>query len=219
MHVPDGFLDAPTCVATTGVALVGVAHAVRLMPGELPGDRRVPLAGLVATLVFAVQMVNLPVGDGTSGHLMGGALAAALVGPATAVVCIAGVLVVQAVLFADGGLSTLGTNVVLMALVGVGVGWVVQRGVGRVLAGRRGVVTGATVGALLSVPASAAVFTLMYAMGGTEPVGVLDLAGAMLGWHALIGLVEAGITAAVVASVVAARPDLVHALERRAVAA
>ena len=122
MHVPDGFLDAPTSVATGAVAVAGVALALRGARRELD-DRTAPMAGLVATFVFAAQMINFPVGAGTSGHLLGGALAAVLVGPWSAVLCISVVLLVQALLMADGGITALGTNITLMGLVGVWVGW------------------------------------------------------------------------------------------------
>src|SRR3954449_6723125 len=109
MHVPDGFLDAPTSVATGAVAVAAVGVALRGARRELD-DRTAPLAGLVAAFVFATQMVNFPVGAGTSGHLLGGALAAALVGPWTGILVITVVLLVQGLLFADGGLTALGTN-------------------------------------------------------------------------------------------------------------
>ena len=124
MHVPDGFLDAPTSLATAGVAVVGVGLALRGARKELD-ERTAPLAGLVAAFIFATQMVNFPVGAGTSGHLLGGALAAALVGPWTGVLCVSVVLLVQGLLFADGGLTALGTNITLMALAGVGTAWLV----------------------------------------------------------------------------------------------
>ena len=113
MHVPDGFLDAPTSVATAVVAAGGVALALRRARTELD-DRTAPLAGLVAVFVFAAQMLNFPVGAGTSGHLLGGTLAAVLVGPWTATLCLTVVLAVQSLLFADGGITALGTNVILM---------------------------------------------------------------------------------------------------------
>ncbi len=132
MHVPDGFLDAPTSIATGVVAAAGVAVALRGARRELD-DRTAPMAGLVATFVFAGQMMNFPVGAGTSGHLLGGAMAAVLAGPFTAVLCISVVLLVQALFMADGGITALGTNITLMALVGVVVGWLVFRAVQSVL--------------------------------------------------------------------------------------
>jgi len=210
MHVPDGFLDAPTSLATGALAVAGVAVALRGARRELD-DRTAPVAGLVATFVFAGQLMNFPVGAGTSGHLLGGALAAILAGPWTAVLCVSVVLLVQALFMADGGVTALGTNITLMALVGVGVGWLVFRGLRAVLPKRLTVVPfAAGVAALVSVPAVAAVFTLLFAVGGVAPIDTGTVLTAMLGWHIVIGLGEAMITGLVVGSVVAVRPDLVH---------
>lgn len=210
MHVPDGFLDAPTSVATGVVAAAGVAVAIRGARRELD-DRTAPVAGLVAAFVFAGQMVNFPVGAGTSGHLLGGALAAVLAGPWTAVLCLSVVLLVQALFMADGGITALGTNVTLMGLVAVAAGWLVFRGLRAVLPKRTSsVAPAAAVAAFVSVPASAVAFTAMFAVGGTAPVALDDVLTAMLAWHAVIGVGEAVITGLVVGSVVAVRPDLVH---------
>ena len=210
MHVPDGFLDAPTSVATGAVAVAAVGLALRGARRELD-DRTAPLAGLVATFVFAAQMLNFPVGAGTSGHLLGGALAAVLVGPWTGMLCLSAVLIVQALLMADGGVTALGTNITLMAVVGVGVGHVVFVLARSVLPRREAaVVPAAAVAAFVSVPAAAAVFTALFAVGGTAPVDTGHVLAAMLGWHALIGLGEAAVTGLVVGAVMAARPDLVR---------
>ena len=210
MHVPDGFLDAPTSIATGVAAAAAVGVALRRARTELD-DRTAPMAGLVATFVFAAQMVNFPVGLGTSGHLLGGALAAVLVGPWTGLLAVSVVLIVQALLLADGGITALGTNISLLGIVGVVVGWFVFRGLQRVLPKRLGLVPVlAAVGALVSVPVAALAFVGLYAVGGTAPVPLDGLTTAMLGWHTLIGLGEALITGLVVASVVAVRPDLVH---------
>lgn len=218
MHVPDGFFDAPTSLATGAVAAVAVGAALRGARRELD-DRTAPMAGLVATFVFAAQMINFPVGAGTSGHLMGGALAAVLVGPWTGLLCIAVVLMVQALLIADGGLTALGTNITLLGVVAVVVAWLVFRGLMLVLPRRVGsVAPAAAVAAFVSVPAAAAVFSVLFLVGGAEPIDPTTLFAAMLGWHAVIGLGEAVITGLVVASVVAARPDLVHGAARFVVA-
>lgn len=210
MHVPDGFLDAPVSVATGAVAVAAVAVALKGARRELD-DRTAPLAGLVATFVFAAQMVNFPVGAGTSGHLMGGALAAILVGPWTGLLCLSAVLIVQALLMADGGVTALGTNITLLGIVGVGVGWLVFSLLRRVLPARPGVIApSAAVAAFVSVPVAAAVFTGLFAVGGNAPVDTGMVLTAMLGWHSLIGLGEAAVTGLVVAAVMAARPDLVH---------
>jgi cobalt/nickel transport system permease protein len=214
MHVPDGFLDAPTSVATAGVAAAGVALALRGSRRELD-ERTAPMAGLVAAFVFAAQMLNFPVGAGTSGHLLGGALAAVLVGPWTGVLCLSVVLLVQALLFADGGITALGTNITLMSVVAVAVGWLVFRAARRALPNTTGwVAPAAAVGAFASVPVTAAAFTGLYAVGGTAPIPFDVLLAAMLGWHTLIGLGEAAITGLTVASIVAVRPDLVHGARR-----
>jgi cobalt/nickel transport system permease protein len=211
MHVPDGFLDAPTSVATGVLAAAGVALALRGARRELD-DRTAPMAGLVATFVFAAQMINFPVGAGTSGHLMGGALAAVLVGPWSAVLCLSVVLLVQALLMADGGITALGTNVTLIALVTVTAGWAVFVVLRWVLPSRpASVPLAAAVAAFISVPSAALVFTGLFAIGGQAPVDLSVVVTAMLGWHTLIGLGEAAITGLVVASVMSTRPDLVYA--------
>jgi cobalt/nickel transport system permease protein len=210
MHVPDGFLDAPTSVATGVVAVGGLALALRGARRELD-DRTAPMAGLVATFVFAGQMVNFPVAAGTSGHLIGGALAAVLAGPWTAVLCLSTVLLVQGLFMADGGITALGTNITLMGLVGVGVGWLVFRVVRAVLPTRLGAVApAAAIGALVSVPLVAGTFALLFHVGGTVPVATDRVLVAMVSWHAVIGIGEAVITGLVVGSVVAVRPDLVY---------
>jgi len=214
MHVPDGFLDAPTSVATGVIAAGGIAIALRGARRELD-DRTAPMAGLVATFVFAAQMVNFPVGAGTSGHLLGGALAAVLVGPWTGTLCLSVVLAVQALLMADGGITAIGTNITLMGLTGVWVGWLVFRGVAAVLPKRpASIPPAAAAGAFLSVPVAALVFTGLFAIGGTVDVSLSAVATAMVTWHVVIGVGEAVVTALVVAAVVAVRPDLVYGARR-----
>ncbi|MFF7240462.1 energy-coupling factor ABC transporter permease [Streptomyces collinus] len=210
MHVPDGFIDAPTSAVTGVVAAGALAVSLRGARRELD-ERTAPLAGLVAAFIFAVQMLNFPVAAGTSGHLLGGALAAILVGPCTGVLCVSVVLLMQGVLFADGGLTALGVNITDMALVTTVVSYAVFRALLAVLPRRRRSVTVASfVAALVSVPAAAVAFTLMYAVGGTTDVAIGKVATAMIGVHVLIGIGEAVITALTVSAVVAVRPDLVH---------
>src|SRR3954452_5345320 len=170
MHVPDGFLDAPTSVATGVVAAAGVAVALRRARRELD-DRTAPLAGLVATFIFATQMLNFPVASGTIGHLLGGALAAVLVGPATALLCMSVVFLVQCLLFADGGITALGTNILLMGIVTVVVGWLVFRGLQTVLPKRTSMVApAAAAAALVSVPMAALAFVGLYSVGGAVDI-------------------------------------------------
>ncbi|MFE3630254.1 energy-coupling factor ABC transporter permease [Streptomyces goshikiensis] len=210
MHVPDGFIDAPVSIAA-GVAAAGaVAISLRGARRELD-ERTAPLAGLVAAFIFAVQMLNFPVAAGTSGHLLGGALAAILVGPYTGVLCVSVVLLMQGILFADGGLTALGVNISVMGVTTVVVAYAIFRGLLKVLPStRRSVTAAAFTGALLSVPAAATVFTAIYAVGGTTDVPVGKVFTAMVGVHVLIGIGEAAITAATVGAVLAVRPDLVH---------
>ncbi|NED20212.1 cobalt ABC transporter permease, partial [Streptomyces sp. SID9913] len=217
MHAPDGFIDAPLSAAAGLLAAGAVAVSLRGARRELAGDpsgggdRTAPLAGLVAAFIFAVQMLNFPVAAGTSGHLLGGALAAILVGPYTGMLCVSVVLLLQAVLFADGGLTALGVNLTTMALTTTVVAYALFRGLVTVLPrSRRSVTVASFVAALVSVPASALVFTLLFALGGTTDVAIGKVATAMVGVHVLIGLGEAAITALTVGAVVAVRPDLVH---------
>lgn len=210
MHVPDGFLDAPTSVGTAVVAAAAVGVALRGARRELD-DRTAPLAGLVALFVFATQMLNFPIAAGTSGHLLGGALAAVLVGPCTATLAITVVLIVQSLLMADGGITALGTNITLMGVVGVWVGWGVFRLVQLALPRRTSmVVPAAAVGALVSVPVAAFAFAVLFAIGGTADVPFATVASAMVGVHLVIGVGEAVITGLAVSSIVLTRPDLVH---------
>ncbi|WP_086025472.1 energy-coupling factor ABC transporter permease [Streptomyces sp. e14] len=210
MHVPDGFINAPTSAAAGVVAAGALAVSLRGARRELD-ERTAPLAGLVAAFIFAVQMLNFPVAAGTSGHLLGGALAAILVGPYTGVLCVSVVLLMQGILFADGGLTALGVNITDMAITTTVVAYAVFRGLVKVLPRRRRSVTVASfAAALLSVPAAAVVFTLIYAIGGTTDVSIGKVATAMIGVHVLIGIGEAAITALTVGAVIAVRPDLVY---------
>lgn len=211
MHVPDGVLNLPTSIATGVIAAAGIAISLKVARREFVDDRKAPMVGIVATLIFAAQMITFPVGAGTSGHLMGGALAAVLVGPGTGVLCLSVVLLVQAFLFADGGITALGTNILLMGIVTTVVAWAVFRGLMLVLPGRRWAVAfSAGAGAFVSVPAAAAVFVALFAIGGSVPVPLDAVLAAMVGWHTLIGLGEAVITALIVSAVLATRPDLVY---------
>jgi cobalt/nickel transport system permease protein len=210
MHVPDGFFDAPTSVATAVVAAGAVGISLYKARNEL-NERTAPMAGLVAAFIFATQMLNFPVGAGTSGHLLGGALAAILVGPWTAVLCMSTVLLVQSLLFADGGVTALGTNILLMGVVTVAVGWAVFKLVTAILPKTKAsVVTGSFLAALISVPSAALAFVALFEVGGTSDISLSALMTAMVGWHLLIGLGEAVITGLTVSAVLAVRPDLVY---------
>lgn len=210
MHMPDGFVSAPVSAAVGVVAIAGIGIALKGASKELD-DRTAPMAGLVAVFVFAAQMLNFPVAAGTSGHLLGGALAAILIGPFTGVLAVSIVLMVQALLFADGGLTALGLNIVNMAFVTVLVAWPTFRLLARVLPRtRRSWIVAAFIAAFLSVPLSAVAFTVEYAIGGAGTYSVSTVLAAMVGTHVLIGIGEGLITALTVGAVLAARPDLVR---------
>jgi cobalt/nickel transport system permease protein len=210
MHIPDGFIDGPTSLAAGLVAIALIAWSLRMTAKTLD-EREVPIVGLAAAFVFALQMLNFPVANGTSGHLLGGVLAAVLVGPYAGALAVTVVLVVQALLFADGGLSALGLNVVNMALVGAYAGFgifvLVRRLLGRSAAS---VTTAAGIAAFTAPVLAAVVFTVEYSVGGNDAVSIGAVAGSMIGVHVLIGVGEGLITALAVGAVMATRPDLVY---------
>jgi cobalt/nickel transport system permease protein len=212
MHMSDGLVNAPTSLLFGAVALVGLALCLRRARTDLD-ERTAPMAGLVTAFVFAVQMINFPILPGASGHLLGGALVAILVGPYVGAVCIAIVLLVQALLFADGGLTALGTNVTNMALIGVFTGYAVAlllRGLAR--RSKAGLVVTAFMAAFVNTVAASLGFVLEYSIGGAGGASLGTVFGLMLALHALIGIGEGVITAATVGAVAAVRPDLVHLL-------
>lgn len=210
MHAPDGFLNAGTAIATGAISAAAVGVALRQSREQL-AEKQVPLAGAAAAFVFAAQMVNFPVAAGTTGHLMGGALAAVLLGPAVGLLVVTVVVLVQALVFADGGLSALGYNVLNMAVVTALGGWLVFRLARRVLpSSRAGVAIAAGLAGFVSVLLSAAAFSIEWLFGATAAVPFDRVFGAMMGVHALIGIGEGLITGFVIAAVLAARPDLVR---------
>lgn len=210
MHIPDGFINATTSLGAGLISVGGLSFALRRAK-EFMEERRAPLAGLLAAFIFALQMLNFPVAAGTSGHFMGGLLAAVLVGPWVAVLVMAVVLAMQALLFADGGLSALGLNILNLALLAPLVGWIAFVGVRKALPpGRRSVVFASGVAAAVSVLAAASGFVIQYALGGTGSAAVGTVAGAMAAVHLVIGIGEGVITAFAVSALLAVRPDLVY---------
>jgi cobalamin biosynthesis protein CbiM len=210
MHIPDGFIDIPTSVAFAGLAATGVAISLKGANSTLD-EKTAPLAGLTATFIFAVQMLNFPVAAGTSGHLLGGALAAVLVGPWAASLALTVVLLMQALLFADGGLTALGLNVFNMSLIGVWVGYLIFTLVKKLLPKNKSSISvAAFLAGLISVPFAAAGFVLQYAIGGTATFSISQVLTAMLGTHFLMGIGEGVITALAVGAVMASRSDLVY---------
>jgi cobalamin biosynthesis protein CbiM len=215
MHIPDGFIDIPTSTAFVALAGVGVALSLKGARSSLD-DKTAPLAGLTATFIFAVQMLNFPVAAGTSGHLLGGALAAVLVGPYTATLALTVVLLMQGLLFADGGLTAIGLNVFNMGIIGVWVGYSFFLLIQKIFSGRKSTVPiAAAIGGFVSVPAAASGFVLQYAIGGTGTFSVAAVFTAMFGTHILIGIGEAIITGLAVGAVIASRSDLVYGIKKK----
>jgi len=210
MHAPDGFLTSPTAITTAVISAGAIGASIRASRPELDDDR-IPLAGVTAAFVFAAQMVNFPVAAGTTGHLMGGALAAVLLGPSLGLLVVSVVVIVQALAFADGGLTALGYNVLNMAVVTSLGGWAVFRGGRRLLpATATGVTVAAAIAAFASVLLSSMAFSIQWLFGASAAVPFDRVFTAMVGVHTLIGIGEGLITAGVVASVLAIRPDLVR---------
>ena len=211
MHIPDGVIGPGVSAAAGVVAAGGFGVAVSRSRRYLT-DRLVPLAALVTAFVFAGQMVNFPVLPGMSGHLLGGVLAAVLVGPWAGFLVIAIVLIIQAFLFADGGLAALGLNIVNMALIGAVGGYLLYRVIFRISGSRPDrVATAAGLAAFLSVPLAGLGFVVEFALGGTaESLSIGAILVAMVGTHLLIGIGEGVITFFVVGAVMKARPDLVY---------
>lgn len=211
MHIPDGFVSLPVSLTAGAAAATGVGIAAR-RAGQASRQHHLPIAGVTAAFVFVVQMLNFPVAAGTSGHVIGGALAAILLGPRLALVVLSVVVGVQALVFADGGLTALGLNVVNLAFVTVGVGWLAFRALTAILPSRSSsLVAAAGIASWASVVGAAACFAGEYSLGGTGGANPTTVFGAVVGVHALIGIGEGLATAAVVAAVISARPDLVWA--------
>lgn len=211
MHIPDGVIG-PGVSAAAGVVAAGSFGVAVSRSRRYLTDRLVPMAALVTAFVFAAQMINFPVLPGMSGHLLGGVLAAVLVGPWTGLLVIAIVLIIQGLLFADGGLTALGLNTVNMALIGVVGGYAVYRVLFRITGSRSDRVPAvAAVAAFIAVPLAALGFVVEFALGGTaESLSLGAILIAMTTTHVLIGIGEGAITFFVVGAVMRARPDLVY---------
>ncbi|MBN4004849.1 energy-coupling factor ABC transporter permease [Nostoc sp. LPT] len=207
MHIPDGFVSIPVAGAT-GLASAAALFVAFGRSQEAFGIRRAPILGLTTAFIFAAQMINFPVAGGTSGHLLGGTLAAIVLGsPWAGTLCLATVLIIQAVLFADGGITALGANIFNMAVVGVWVGWVLTETLQRLLGGSKGrLPLAAGIAAGVSVVVAAIVCAIELALSGTAPVAIV--LPAMTGVHILIGIGEGLITGGVLTYLARARPDL-----------
>lgn len=205
MHIPDGFLDARTWVTLSAVSAAGLSVAVRKTRSVL-GERQVPLMGVMAAFIFAAQMVNFPVAGGTSGHFMGGVLAAVFLGPLSGMLVMAVVLIVQCLVFQDGGITALGPNIFNMGMVGGIGGYLVFRGLVALIPGPGFRSVALFAAAWISIVLASLACALELALSGTVPLAVA--LPAMAGVHALIGIGEGFITVLVANAVLRMRPDL-----------
>lgn len=211
MHIPDGFIDGKTAVTTAMLSASGVALALSHVRQNLP-PRHIPLLGLSAAFLFAAQMLNFPVLAGTSGHLMGGVLVAAMLGPSAAVVVVTAVLIVQCFLFQDGGVLTLGANIFNLAILGAGGGWLLYRALVALLPGPRGQITALAFAGWFSAVLAASSCAGQLAWSGK--VDWKSAFTAMVGIHGLIGLGEGLISALVFTAIQRTRPELTHLGQR-----
>ncbi|MGH3936079.1 MAG: energy-coupling factor ABC transporter permease [Pseudonocardiaceae bacterium] len=210
MHIPDGFVAAPVAIAGAAVAVAGLAICVR-RAGRDGTERQLPLAGLVAALFLILGAPIIPVTVGTSGHLLGGTLAVALLGPWLGPVAITVVTVTQALFLGDGGVSALGVNVVNLALVPAAVGYPVLLGLRRALPrAPTGTAVAAGIAAAVSVLAAAALFTAEYVVSSAAGVPLRTVAASIFGVYALVAVLEGLITTVVLRALLALRADLVR---------
>jgi len=208
MHIPDGFLNIATVATTYVVSAGGVGNAVRVANKKL-GEKQVPLMGILAAFIFAAQMLNFPIAGGTSGHFVGAALAAILLGPWATVLIMSCVLIAQCLIFQDGGLLALGANILNMGIVASFSGYYIYRLVASLMGnGRRGTLVGGFAGAWVSVFLASIFCAVELAVSGVSPMRVV--LPAMAGFHALIGIGEGLITGAVLSLVLATRADLLQ---------
>jgi cobalt/nickel transport system permease protein len=206
LHIPDGFLSLGVSVVGWILAVAFVGYALRQTQSQLD-ERQIPLMGVLAAFIFAAQSINFPVGGGTSGHLMGGTLAAIVLGPWAAVLIMTCVVSIQALLFQDGGILVLGCNIVNMAVLTSFTGYAVYQLSRRVLgAGRASILIAGGVGGWLSMVVGAIGVGIQLGISGTSPLGIAVPAMAVV--HAVLGLVEAAITVAALAFIASARPDM-----------
>jgi cobalt/nickel transport system permease protein len=213
MHIPDGFLSTLVSLLLWAVSILVVAYALKRVSADL-GERQVPMMGVLAAAIFAGQMLNFTVIGGTSGHLMGAAIATILLGPWAAVLVLTTVVSVQALIFQDGGLLVLGANIFNMAVVGVAVSYMVYRTVQWLARGQRwGIFVGGLAAAWMSIVIASLAVALELALSGTSPANIAI--PAMAGIHALIGIGEGLITVGALALIYASRPDLLKVGEAR----
>jgi cobalt/nickel transport system permease protein len=206
MHIPDGFLDTKTWVSLYLVSAGAISISVGRANRQLE-DKRIPLMGVTAAFVFVAQMLNFPVPGGTSGHFVGAALIAILLGPWAALLVITSIVLVQCLLFQDGGLTALGANIFNMGIVGGFTGFYSYWGI-RYIFTEKGLLAGAFLGGFLSILALATACALELALSGTVPLRPALIAIIFI--HTPIGLGEGLINMGVILFLQKTRPDLLE---------
>jgi len=211
MHIPDGFIDLKTAVSTAVVSAGGLAAAIYKVKSYFKA-KVIALMGIISALIFALQMINFPILGGTSGHLLGGALAAIVLGPHAGAIIIAVVLIVQAFIFMDGGVIALGANIFNMAIIGVYGSYLIYWLIGKISKKRTIFLISVAVASWLSVVIASFFAALELGISGTYAMGIT--LKAMVGVHSIIGIGEAVITVAIIAFINKIRPDLILTRER-----
>ncbi len=207
MHIPDGFLDMKTAVSAAVLSAGAISYSIK-QTREILDDRQVPMMGVAAAFIFAAQMVNFPVAGGTSGHLIGGTLAAVTFGPWVAMLIMTSVLIIQSFVFQDGGISALGGNILLMAVIAPLVGYIVYSLLVGSGESRIRVLGSICVAGWISTVTTSLVAAVMLSISNVVPIQVAI--PAMVGWHTLIGIGEGLITALVISYLTKVKPGMVR---------
>lgn len=207
MHLPDGFLNTGILSGTWFLSIIGIGYCLKKTARTLK-DKIVPLMGVISAFIFAAQMVNFPVIGATSGHILGGVLAAVTLGPYAAAISLTCVLVVQCLIFQDGGLTALGANILNLSLAGAGASYYIYNILRKIIGGRYGIILGAGFAGWISIMLAAALCSIELAVSGvSEFKAILP---AMLGIHAIIGAAEATVTGLIISFILKVRPDLLY---------
>lgn len=208
MHIPDGFLDLKTIASTYLASGAASAYAVQKVKKTI-GEEKVPLLGVTAAFIFAAQMVNFPIVSGTSGHLIGGMLSALLLGPWAGFLVIVSVLIVQALVFADGGLTALGANILNMGVIGTVGAYYLYRAISSLIPNRSASIFLASWGSVFFSSIACAIEIAISGYAKLIPALI-----AMGGIHALIGIGEGIITTGIIKAITSVRPDLITEAEK-----
>ena len=210
MHVPDGFINAPVS-AVAGLISISSIWTATKAANRFLADKLIAIAGMLSALIFVLQMINFPIAAGTSGHLLGGTLAVIVLGPSLGILCVSIVVILQALLFADGGLSALGINILNIAIITGLIGWLVISNWKKIFGDNSSsIIIGSFIAGMISVIMSSIAFVIEYFFGGTVSVDIGSVFFAMVSSHFFIGIGEGIITALIVSLLLRVRPDMLY---------